>query len=82
MSKEKRSTADQSGSVRLFPLTARQPQPVVHVTFAVQNGLLTNICVHFHKDQCFVGNYFNHLKGIPSAGLCQCVWTWHLQTDK
>lgn len=62
MSKEKRSAADQSGSVRFFPLTARQRQPVVHVTLTVQNGLLTSNCGDVHKDQRLLDTYFTHLK--------------------
>lgn len=41
-SEEKRSIADESGSVRFFPLRTRQCQPIVHMTLTVQNGLLTN----------------------------------------
>lgn len=38
-SEQKNSAPNESSSVRCFPLRTRQRQPIIHMTFTVQNSL-------------------------------------------
>lgn len=61
VSKEESSTPDQSGSVRLFPLSTRQRQSIVHMTLAVQNGLETYHLQFFSKLKCDSAYFHIHI---------------------
>lgn len=74
-SQERRSAADESGSVRFFFLRTRQRQPIVHMPLAVQNGLLTkqfSIPLSFQK--CSPDSI------VPFVSIC-IVQRWQLSRN-